>query len=42
MSGNAMNLAPQDPVSCDKSDMGCNGGWLDKSFNYAMTTGIVL
>ena len=42
MSGNAMDLAPQDPVSCDHQDYGCNGGYLDVSFNYAMNTGIVL
>lgn len=34
-------LAPQDPVSCDDDDYGWNGGYLDKSFNYLVKTGIV-
>ena len=42
MSGNAIDLAPQDPVSCDTGDYGWNGGYLDVSFNYAMNTGVVL
>jgi len=28
-------------VSCDKSDIGCNGGYLDRSWNYLKNTGIV-
>jgi len=36
-----INLAPQDPVSCDKSDYGWQGGYLDRSWNYAMNTGLV-
>ena len=34
-------LSPQDMVSCDNVDMGCNGGWLDKSWNYLVNNGIV-
>jgi cathepsin B len=34
-------LSPQDLVSCDKNDLGCNGGYLDRSWNYLMNTGIV-
>jgi cathepsin B len=34
-------LSPQDMVSCDKSDLGCNGGYLDNSWNYLVNTGIV-
>lgn len=34
-------LSPQDMVSCDKSNMGCNGGYLDRSWNYLVNTGIV-
>jgi cathepsin B len=35
------HLSPQDLVSCDKSDLGCNGGYLNKAWNYISTTGIV-
>jgi len=34
-------LSPQDLVSCDKSDYGCDGGYLDKSWQYLVNTGIV-
>lgn len=34
-------LSPQDMVSCDKQDMGCMGGYLDRSWNYLQNTGIV-
>jgi cathepsin B len=34
-------LSPQDLVSCDRTDMGCNGGYLDKSWDYIKTYGIV-
>jgi cathepsin B len=34
-------LSPQDMVSCDSSDMGCNGGYLNKAWSYLTTTGIV-
>ena len=41
MGMSAIDLAPQDPVSCDKSDYGWQGGYLDRSWNYAMNTGLV-
>lgn len=28
-------------VSCDRGDMGCNGGWLDAAWEYLESTGIV-
>jgi cathepsin B len=34
-------LSPQDLVSCDKSDYGCEGGYLDHSWQYLVNTGIV-
>ena len=34
-------LSPQDMVSCDWSDMGCNGGWLGNAWGYLERTGIV-
>lgn len=34
-------LSPQDLVSCDTSDYGCNGGYVDKSWDYIRDTGIV-
>jgi len=34
-------LSPQDLVSCDTSDLGCSGGYLDKSWDYLKETGIV-
>jgi cathepsin B len=35
-------LSPQDLVSCDKTDMGCQGGYLDRSWNYLINTGVVV
>ena len=34
-------LSPQDLVSCDHSDFGCQGGMLDSSWKYLVNTGIV-
>jgi cathepsin B len=34
-------LSPQDMVSCDNGDMGCNGGWLFAAWDYLEHTGIV-
>jgi cathepsin B len=34
-------LSPQDLVSCDSSDLACNGGYLDRAWNYLASTGIV-
>jgi len=34
-------LSPQDMVSCDSGDYGCNGGLLDRAWSYLEKTGIV-
>lgn len=34
-------LSPEDMVSCDKGDHGCNGGYLDHAWQYLRDTGIV-
>jgi cathepsin B len=34
-------LSPQDMVSCDTSNLGCSGGYLNRAWNYLTTTGIV-
>jgi len=34
-------FSPEDMVACDRYDMGCNGGWLDKAWTYLATEGIV-
>eukprot|EP00689_Sawyeria_marylandensis_P002030 EC822907.1.p1 GENE.EC822907.1~~EC822907.1.p1 ORF type:complete len:84 (+),score=53.33 EC822907.1:357-608(+) len=34
-------LSPQDMVSCDKGDLGCQGGYLDREWAYLVSTGIV-
>ena len=34
-------LSPQDMVSCDTGNMGCNGGYLNRAWNFLQTTGIV-
>jgi len=34
-------LSPQDLVSCDKNDFGCDGGYVDKSWDYLRDVGIV-
>ncbi|KAL0245963.1 hypothetical protein GEMRC1_007179 [Eukaryota sp. GEM-RC1] len=34
-------LSPQWLVSCDKSNMACNGGWLDKVWRFMASTGVV-
>lgn len=34
-------LSPQDMVSCDAGDMGCNGGLLDRAWTYLEKSGIV-
>ena len=36
-----VQLAPQDFVSCDKKDQGCDGGDFDPAIDYATQTGIV-
>jgi len=39
--GDNVVLSPQDMVSCDMSNYGCQGGYLDKTWDYMSTTGIV-
>jgi len=34
-------LSPEDMVSCDKSDMGCQGGRLSTAWNYIKDTGLL-
>jgi len=34
-------LSPEDMVSCDHGDMGCQGGYLPKAWSYLKSTGIV-
>lgn len=34
-------LSPEDMVTCDNGDMGCNGGWLFAAWDYLETTGVV-
>jgi cathepsin B len=34
-------LSPEDMVSCDQTDMGCQGGMLSNAWNYLKDTGIV-
>jgi len=34
-------LSPQDLVSCDSQDFGCEGGYIDKSWQYIQDTGLV-
>ena len=34
-------MSPQQLVSCDTQDYGCNGGYLDKSWDYVQTHGAV-
>jgi cathepsin B len=34
-------LSPEDMVSCDSTDMGCQGGMLSNAWNYLKDTGIV-
>lgn len=35
-------LSPQDSVSCDSGNMGCNGGYLPRTWAYYKSTGLVL
>jgi cathepsin B len=41
MSKNGIIVAPQDSVSCDKSNYGCQGGYLNLCWAYAANTGDV-
>ena len=33
-------LSPEYQVACDRGNMGCNKGWLDKAWNFLVYTGI--
>jgi len=39
--GDNVVLSPQDMVSCDRSNYGCQGGYLNKAWDYLSGTGIV-
>jgi len=39
--GSFVDMSPQSLVSCDYDNMGCNGGWLDKTWNFLTSVGIV-
>ena len=41
IAGKDVILDPQDPISCDHTDHGCLGGYIDRSWVYATSTGIV-
>nr|ABU93319.1 cathepsin B10 cysteine protease [Monocercomonoides sp. PA] len=34
------HLSPQDLISCDSNDLGCNGGYQENSWTWVLTTGI--
>ena len=34
------NLSPQDLISCDTTDMGCNGGYMDRAWAWTKSHGI--
>jgi len=38
-SGELLELSPQQIISCDKTDGGCNGGDIPEAFDYVMSTG---
>jgi hypothetical protein len=40
--GNLPILAPQQLVSCDSNDHGCNGGWTATALNYIIANGVEL
>jgi len=41
IAGKDVILSPEDMVSCDHTDMGCNGGWMDSAWEYLESTGAV-
>ena len=41
ISGKDVILAPQDPVSCDRNNYGCDGGYLNYVWSYFTNTGVV-
>ena len=38
--GNLMSLSESQIVDCDKNDSGCEGGWMDNAFEYAIENGM--
>jgi cathepsin B len=41
IAGKDVILAPQDPVSCDYDNYGCDGGYLNAVWSYFVNTGVV-
>jgi len=41
INGKDLILAPQDPVSCDSNNYGCDGGYLNYVWQYFTNTGVV-
>ena len=39
--GKDVILSPEDMVSCDPNDYGCNGGYMDMAWEYLANTGVV-
>src|SRR5690606_10441661 len=37
--GTTYILSPQQIVSCDKTSLGCNGGWTEHAYNYVKRAG---
>jgi C1A family cysteine protease len=40
--GQTQILSPQQITSCDKTSMGCNGGWTEHAYNYVQRNGLEL
>ncbi|KAE9548792.1 hypothetical protein FO519_007993 [Halicephalobus sp. NKZ332] len=38
--GVLLDLAEQQFINCDKSDSGCNGGWMSTAYTYAKSAGV--
>ena len=41
IAGKDIILAPQDPISCDFDNWGCDGGYVNTVWDYFTTTGVV-